>query len=96
MAAGGEEAVSVGDETDQEKPGDEHEGRPVLGRRRPGLVRGQQRRRQEEPATAGGRAPVPGDGRRSPGHPASRCAAPWVCARWADDGNGTRIVDTGP
>ncbi len=62
MAARGEEAVPVGDETDEEKSGDEDERRPVLGCCSPGLMRGQQRCREEEPATAGGGAPVPGDG----------------------------------
>ncbi len=62
MATRGEEAVPVGDETNEEESGDEDERRPVLGGRRPGLVRGQQCRSEKEPAPAGGRAPVPGDG----------------------------------
>ena len=60
MAAGGEEAVPVGDETDEQETGDEDEGRPVLGCGGPGVVRGQQHRRQEEHATAGGGSPAPG------------------------------------
>jgi hypothetical protein len=48
MAAGGEEPVPVGDEADQEEAGHEDEGRPVLGRCGPGMVRGEERRDEEE------------------------------------------------
>ena len=58
VTAGGEEPVAVGDEADQQEPGDQDEGRPVLGRRRPGVVRGEQDRDQEEDTAAGGRAPA--------------------------------------
>ena len=58
MATGGKETVPVGDETDEEKAGDEDERRPVLGGRRPGLVGGEQHRRQQEPAAAGSRTPA--------------------------------------
>ena len=56
VAAGGEQPVPVGDEADEEEAGDQDEGRPVLGRRRPAHGRGRgarRRRRRPQPAAAG-------------------------------------------
>ena len=77
MAACGKQTVSVRHETDQKQTGDEHEGRPVLGRCGARLVRGEQRGGQDEPAADSSRPPVQrraGDGRvfRHPGGPHRR------------------------
>ena len=66
VAAGGEQAVPVGHETDQEQPGDEHEGRPVLGGRGTGVLWGRRGGGQDEPGAGRGRGPTqrgPGGGR---------------------------------
>jgi hypothetical protein len=58
VTAGGEEPVAVGDETDQQEPGDQDEGRPVLGCGRPGVVGGEENGDQDEGAAPGGRPPA--------------------------------------
>ena len=54
MAGGGEEAVVLGDESDEEQTGDKHEGGPVLRGRRPGFggLRGQRGHQGDDAASA--------------------------------------------
>ena len=73
VATGGEQPVPVGHETDQEQPGDEHEGRPVLRGRCPGMLRGERDGSQDEPAAGRSRSPA----QRGPG---GRRAVPVVDA----------------
>ena len=59
VTACSEQVIFVGDQTDQQQPSDQDEGRPVLGGRGPGLVRGEQCGGEEESAPRRSRCPAP-------------------------------------